>query len=126
MRTFRIFEKDGAESIAIKKGVSWPAFFFVGFWSLVKGLWGFTLLYVAVCLFNVWIAAGGGEVLAGLLGIGLAGLFAIKGNEWLEQRALKNGYVFAEEVEAGSRESALQEHWASRQGGLRSARAAAR
>lgn len=40
----------------VYEGFSWPVFFFGPFWYMVKGMWGYGLLYMAICFTGVgWV-----------------------------------------------------------------------
>lgn len=61
------------------EGFSWPAFFFGGFWYLVKGMWLRGLILFVLSLFTLWIAAI---------------ISAFQANEHYRSRLARDGYEF--------------------------------
>ena len=84
MKIFRVYTHPEKEPELVKYGWAWPAFFFGALWTLLNGLFMYTLLLVALLfipsLGNVW-----------------AGL---EGNNWRAKRLLRLGYTHVADVEA--------------------------
>jgi hypothetical protein len=116
MKTVLLFELPGKGFKAVKSGFSWPAFFFMLFWALVKGLYGFGIL-----IFCIWIATVGAYAIsihgawnspdAAVMALLLiyAVVMGITGNSYLSKSYLKRGYRLVRTVQAESAGVALAE-----------------
>lgn len=114
MRVFDVYRQqdDPHQTIAIKRGFSWPAFLFGYIWAFVKRLWGFGFLILGVAAGLAFVEAvheagpARGDP-AGLLLI-LAGRIAFAvwvgfvGNDRRRQWALEKGYVLVQSEVAAS------------------------
>jgi hypothetical protein len=115
MRTFRVYRRGEGEIEAVKVGFSWPAFFFGGFWMIVKGFFGvFTIFFLINCVtffahialanrlprldFGVHIWVFLIITLIGSLAVWLVP--AIKGNSWRESDLVVREYELVSEVRA--------------------------
>lgn len=57
MKRYEVFEHPTLGHEAVKRGWSWPAFFFSWIWACVKGLWGLGLLTIGTVIL-LMIATG--------------------------------------------------------------------
>jgi hypothetical protein len=48
LREFEIFSKPGLPSVAVKRGFSWPGFFFTWLWAFTRGLWVQGIIVLAI------------------------------------------------------------------------------
>ena len=90
MKTYEVFEKYG-QTVAVKQGFSWPAFFFWWIWPFTKGL----ILpgIIAIVLFFCWPV--------------LVIIYGMKGNKWWANRLVKNGFVLVGTVQARNQTEAV-------------------
>jgi hypothetical protein len=113
LREFEIFSKPGFPSVAVKRGFSWPGFFFTWIWAFTKGLWaqGIILLAIglAVGLFQRSVLAAD-PLLYLLPGLILMITAGVRGNAWRSRKLERDGYDFAGLVEAKSGASAVAAH----------------
>lgn len=121
MKTYHVFEHPTRGLEAVKVGVSWPGFFFGFFWMLVKKMWGWALLFLAIAMVSVFfqISITHGQSPASAtktnLGFDLVGLvFGIivgaYGNGWRESNLRNKGYVSVATVEAKTPDDALAQY----------------
>jgi hypothetical protein len=113
LREFEIFSKPSFPSVAVKRGFSWPGFFFTWIWAFTKGLWvqGIILLAIglAVGLFQRSVLAAD-PLLYLLPGLILMVTVGVRGNAWRSRKLERAGYDFAGLVEAKSGASAVAAH----------------
>lgn len=113
LREFEIFSKPGLPSVGVKRGFSWPGFFFTWLWAFTKGLWvqGIILLAIGFTIGfsrrSVLVADPLLYLLPGLILMVTAGL---RGNAWRSRKLERAGYDFAGLVEAKSAASAVAAH----------------
>lgn len=113
MSIFMIYKHSVLGHEVVKKGFSWPGFFFTWIWAFVKKLWvpGIVLLVVVFTFssFGAFISQ------SGFLG-GIIGLFLVlapnlvvgeMGNTWREKSMVQRGYQLEGPVEAGTTDAAL-------------------
>ncbi|BBF66582.1 DUF2628 domain-containing protein [Acidithiobacillus sp. 'AMD consortium'] len=119
MKTYHVFEHPTRGLEAVKVGVSWPGFFFGFFWMLVKKMWGWALLFLAIDivrgLFQMSITHGQPPASAANLGFALVGLVlgiivGAYGNGWRESNLRNRGYVSVATVEAKTPDGALAQY----------------
>lgn len=117
MKTFNIYQYQvpGGHLESIKKGWSWPAFFFGWIWCFVKGLTmvGVIVLIVVIVLITISMQDEIGNVVGSLASFGLAIWLGVNGNRLREQKLLDEGYVQVGLIEASSPESAVANYQAS-------------
>ncbi len=93
---------DARESVSVKNGFSWPAFFFGPLWAWSKGMWGvgFALFggNLVVNAVSTAISAGAGRqdpeavlVFSMIIPLAWAGFIGAQGNEWLRNSLLNQG-----------------------------------
>jgi len=129
MKQFNLYSHAVLGPRAVKRGFSWPAFFFTGIWALVCKLWArgaimFTVLSLTYCTSMGSVAMFAEEevetgspeegvalVLLALLWPVIAlvvGVVAgVRGNHWRDQQARQQGFVYVTTVPAQSAEAAL-------------------
>src|SRR5579871_3641209 len=110
LREFEIFSKPSFPTMAVKRGFSWPGFFFHWIWAFSRGLWlhGAAIIGVGVAIgFVDLIFFGASRWLNGLLVLALNIVVGIRGNSWRSQKLEHNGYEFAGLIEARSPASAV-------------------
>ena len=114
MRVFAMYFNEGANKVeAVKKGFSWPAFFFSWIWAFIKGLAGigFALLAWAIVsnLISYAIEDESASIFFGLLAIGVAIFVGFQGNKWRENNLSKKGFEYKEDIPSNSPEDAISE-----------------
>jgi hypothetical protein len=113
LREFEIFSKRSLPSVAVKRGFSWPGFFFTWIWAFTRGLWvhGIVLLAIglAIAFFKRSVLIND-PLLYVLPGLILAVTVGIRGNAWRSRKLERAGYEFAGLVEARSTASAVAAH----------------
>lgn len=114
MRQFKIYANPQGTYEAVKKGWSWPAFFFWFIWALVKKMWalGFVVPVGLFSLASIGGAIGGNieQVIEGLVNTGtlvLFFVFGINGNKWREANLTSRGFDLKDTVEAANGEGAI-------------------
>ncbi len=103
MKQFRVYQApSGGGLYAVKQGWSWPGFFFVGLWALVKKLWliGLGLLFCGFWLGSMTADADLESELGShdFLFLGLEALVhvlcGLYGNRWREEKLIRQGYQY--------------------------------
>jgi hypothetical protein len=110
LREFEIFTKSFAPSTAVKRGLSWPGFFFTWIWAFSRGLWLHGALILAasiVATFIVVTVFDGNPIVSAFLSLVLQLFVGLKGNSWRSAKLERIGYGFAGVVLARSPASAL-------------------
>jgi len=87
MKIYYVYDCDG-ELCPIKRGLSWPAFFFGAFWLLFKRLWieAAVVFLISGTLFFTFPIAWK------LLWLILPFIFGTFGNKYLENKWIKKGF----------------------------------
>jgi|694.fasta_scaffold91463_4 hypothetical protein len=103
MKTYKVFVS-GNQSVAIKQGWSWPAFFFQWIWAFTKGLIPigvlFLILNLLFALIPVKNAANPYLLIAGIV-------FGLKANKWWAAKLLKAGFSEKATVQASNPNEAI-------------------
>lgn len=115
MKTFQVFKHDVKGYDAVKDGFSWPGFFFTGIWSLYRQLWwlfGIILLVVFVSNLTEQILINDGMFTAGrlvssMINLSLGFIVGFKGNQFVVDRLIKQGYIHIRTVEANNKTEAI-------------------
>ena len=115
MKTFQVFKHDVKGYDAVKDGFSWPGFFFTGIWSLYRQLWWlFGVVIGIVVLSNIlqqgMIEAGGftaARVFDAMVNLGIGFIVGFKGNQFVVDRLIKQGYIHIRTVEANNKTEAI-------------------
>jgi hypothetical protein len=110
MRRFKVFKHPTGTVAAVKQGWSWPAFFFVIFWTLFARLW-VQAICVVVGMFLLGIALGLMGVSEDSPVINLVTLvvviaFGVNGNQWREKNLLSRGFEAQGVFEAKNKDAA--------------------
>lgn len=104
MKQYKIYRNDEGEIEAVKRGWSWPAFFFTWMWALFKRLWlvaGVTLAaFIPVALLFSDFAA-----LANLASLFIFGLY---GNAWREKNLAGRGFQHVGDISAAKPAAAIE------------------
>lgn len=116
MKTFAIYSKPNSEKVAIKVGISWPAFFFGGFWAFYKRMWGMMFAYIAIALssgiIDMVVEETPDNEVVGLICylalIAVSVWMSLRANEWVEDKLERKGYSYEGKVEASNRSRAIQ------------------
>ena len=125
MSQFDIYMHPGDPPEAVKRGWSWPAFFFTVIWALVKKMWG-----VAAVLLLLSVLAGLFDpeptplfapeetvkalpialvVISYVLHFAISIVAGVKGNEWRIKSLSRRGFKRAQTIEAKSTSKALEQ-----------------
>jgi len=114
MKQYKIYGTPQGKLEPVKLGWSWPAFFFVGIWAMVKKMWALGISIVVVFFVLGFISGAiggqGGQALDTLTGIAnlvVGIIFGKKGNQWREKNLAARGYRFLDTVTASNPEGAL-------------------
>ena len=114
MKTFDVYSHPTLGYAAVKRGFSWPGFFFTGFWALTKKMWvGGTVLVIAILLLvgaqsdaEALGDMGTHEVLL-LLQFALCVVVGIRGNERWGASLRSRGFTLVGEVVADEPDGAI-------------------
>ncbi|MDB6029531.1 MAG: hypothetical protein JWM68_5754 [Verrucomicrobiales bacterium] len=106
-RSFEILKHPSEGCISIKRGFSWPAFFFSWIWAFTKRLW-----IVGGVLFISSLLIGGLEffgnpVFAVMVGLAFSLFVGARANYWRSRAAERRGYSYVRTVYANSAQSAV-------------------
>ncbi len=112
-REFEIYSKPSFPNVAVKRGFSWPGFFFSWIWALSRGLWMPAALIVGFGVLLITLQSVFSSVIpvtfdfSGLIIMVIVGL---RGNNWRCRKLERDGYEFTGLVEARSPASAVAAH----------------
>jgi hypothetical protein len=109
MKEFKIYVNPQGVKEAVKQGWSWPGFFFVAIWALVKKMWALGGI-VFGAFFVLGMIAGensGMDLLLTLAQFGVAVAFGMNGNKWRESSLQRRGYDYTRTVQASNPEGAI-------------------
>ena len=120
MKTFNVYRHPVQGFEAVKVGFSWPAASAGPIWMLVKQLWGWSVLWIALYISLSLVETGtdtfepgGGQALVYLhLVAGYAALSLIpglKGNMWREKNLVRRGFEMLGTVQAETPEAAISQ-----------------
>src|SRR5882762_6087440 len=109
-RTFEVYTHPLRDGRAIKRGFSWPGFFFPPIWALTKRLWltGTILLIISAVL--TMLSRGlipSSPLFVILLMLGYRLVVGLKGNSWLRKAIEDRGYSYCCSIRANSSADAL-------------------
>lgn len=108
MKTFKIYENPAGNRKALKRGWSWPGFFFGPIWAFIKKMWGLgTVLLIAVIILAIFPAGSEIGLLAALVNFGIYIACGINGNGWREKNLISRGYEYCATVSAANPEGAM-------------------
>src|SRR5882724_13390649 len=110
MRVYQIFKHPEKSAQAVKRGFSWPGFFFTWIWALTRGLWlAGGLIFLSAFVLGIFIQAMGSKnwLFSFTLDILFQLLIGTKGNLW-RGNALENlGYRLLGVINARGPQDAL-------------------
>ena len=109
---FYIYENSEGQQEPVKDGWSWPGFFFTWIWAFSKHLHGIGIIYLILWLLG-FISAAFPPEFAGILtiiGLFLAILIGVNGNNWRISNLESQGYNYKAKVIARSPEEAIKEY----------------
>jgi len=133
-KIFNIYEHGTYGIKSVKKGFSWPAFFFSFIWVMKKKLWVvfwlYSLIYILMSLKGLYIEEYGTEqfikykifsifhsdffsylIISNIIGFLIYMLIpGIFGNKWLEKNLVAHGYKFISCVKADSTYTAIDSY----------------
>lgn len=108
MKEYKTYQCPEDRYEAVKKGRSWPGFFFGPSWALFKKMWslgaGLLVAVILLAIFPVDTAIGG---LATLISFGIYVACGINGNRWREKHLSSRGYDHVDTVSASNPEGAV-------------------
>jgi hypothetical protein len=113
LREFEIFSKPSFPTMAVKRGFSWPGFFFSFIWAFSRGLWlqGAIIVAFAAVIWAVdFIFFAGNPWLTGMLELLVMLAVGVRGNSWRSRKLEHDGYEFTALIEARSPASAVAAH----------------
>lgn len=123
MKNYNVYKHSDGKIEAVKKGWSWPGFFFSGIWALIKQLWvvaglifGFAIVsnYITMMfeplnyydeeevMIYLWLS-----FIFSAIQLAIAVYLGAKGNELRETNLLKRGYTLLTNVNAENPDQAI-------------------
>ena len=109
-REFEILTKPSSAPIAVKRGFSWPAFFFSWIWAFSRGLWLegilISLVGIMIGLAEITLLAPY-PILSILAALAVSFYVGIKGNYWRSRRFEHGGFNYQGLISARSGKFAL-------------------
>lgn len=110
MKQFKIYVNPQGYYEAVKQGWSWPAFFFIWLWAVVKKMWslgvGVFVAYLVKSLIIFRLSKEGRE-LVNILDFLVHLIFGAGGNKWRENNLLKRGFEHKDTVNSANPEGAI-------------------
>jgi hypothetical protein len=109
-RTFDVFKNSAGDLRAVKRGISWPGFFFNWIWAFHGRLWliGGALFVLFLILGLIRLALSWeGTFLVSLASLVIQIVIGLKGNAWKSRALEDHGYFRLGTIEARSRPEAL-------------------
>ena len=110
MKLFKVYKSEDDKYEFVKKGWSWPAFFFGIFWFVYKKMWfeAIILFAIAVILRSLtidyhYIPEQTFQIIRCIIIV----LFGIYGNKLFARDLEKRGYSIIDSVEADSKDDAI-------------------
>lgn len=124
MKQYKVFRHPSGTSEAVKQGWSWPAFFFIFIWAMVKKMWGLgvgVLIGSLVLEFILNTAVGtagggadgivggveGGKLLPSIVSFVVNVILGVNGNSWREKNLVSRGFEHMDTVTAANPEGAM-------------------
>src|SRR4051794_30434829 len=110
MRAYEVFKHQEQGAKAVKRGFSWPGFFFPYIWALSKQLWliGAVLLLVSLPL-GVFVAEASQQnpYFRWAIALAFGLLVGFKGNAWRGTNLQERGFQFLGAINARDPQDAL-------------------
>jgi hypothetical protein len=115
MKTFKVY-KHSEGYAAVKVGISWPAFFLNWVWMFYKNLLPNGILFLYLSFLVITKSAGidvpyeeytTQETISEIVGLIIAFVPLFKGNEWVEKRYVKKGYMLVKSIQADNLKAAI-------------------
>lgn len=112
MKQYKIFKHPSGAIETVKQGWSWPAFFFTFIWVFVKKMWKLGVGAVAAFfILGIVLGIAGVDIdvnytISNILGIIIAIVLGMKGNDLREKNILSRGYTFKDTVTASNADGA--------------------
>ena len=113
MKQYKIYEKNHLQIEAVKKGWSWPAFFFTWLWAMVKKLWILALcIIIFIIIFVNIIYEDSGDqnaftVISSNVSLLIRIILGLKGNKLRESNLRSRGFKYKTTITASNPESAI-------------------
>src|SRR3954447_7689270 len=98
LREFEIFSKPSLPSVAVKRGFSWPGFFFTWIWAFSRGLWVQGIIWLTIALsigFSQRSMLAADPLLYLVPTLLLSLNFGVRGIAWRSRKLERAGYDFA-------------------------------
>ena len=111
MSTFELYRHPVRDTVAVKRGFSWPGFLLTWAWTASQQLWVASVVLLALMAGMAWIALGLVEARGMFIGCALGGLgliAGIAGNDWRVRRLQREGYEYLGSFEAVGPAQAVQ------------------
>src|SRR5215475_1597043 len=102
-RSFEIFKSAEGDLRAVKRGFSWPGFFFAWIWALLGRLWliGIVLFILFSILSLIRLALSWeGTFIVFLASLAIQIAVGLKGNSWKSRSLRDHGYLYLGTIEA--------------------------
>lgn len=113
MNQYKVFKHLSGTSEVVKQGWSWPAFFFLFIWAMVKKMWGLGVggVFISPFVFGFIVGATkdgiGGIMLIDIVAIIVSFVFGGNGNSWREKNLVSRGFEQVDTVTAANPENAV-------------------
>jgi len=116
MKTFKVYNKDDEGYKAVKVGVSFPAFFLGWIWFFYKGAYSLGFWFLLAWGWYLLKSAGAdipyeeytdAQILIDIIGLIIALIASVKGNEWVAEHYEKNDYKLVKVIQADNLKAAI-------------------
>jgi hypothetical protein len=115
MQAYGVFDHSERGRAAVKRGFSWPGFFFTTYWAFAKRLWlqGILLLLVTIPIAVIWWGVFGlgdlqeGYIFRIIISVIFCLIVGVKGNAWRRTNLELGGYRFIGTIRARDVQDAL-------------------
>ena len=108
MKRYKIYKSPLGMIEAVKKGWSWPGFFFSLIWLLVKKIYvtAGIIWFIAIVIVLIEVETGG-TVLSTFYNLSIGVIVGLGGNQWRIKNLVSRGFIFKTTVRAKTPEGAL-------------------
>lgn len=115
MKVFTVYKHESKGYEAVKVGFSWPAFFFSGWWMLVKGFIFVLIFYIAVYVLmaiyyndlDMNAPYNANDFFVFVISLILWFYPGFYGNSWLHKKYKDKSYIEIKSIPASSKEAAI-------------------